>query len=248
MSPVVNAFRWRLIHCRQIYWNYFSPRCEDRVTLAASNPIALVASVDQLESRSDAELLQLALAGDENAFRLLYERLKNGIFRYAFYMTGSRSTAEEVTQEVFISLLREGKNYREDRGEVAGFTFGIARNFVRRIERRERPYGPLTDDPQDPSRTVASEAETIPGQMIRNETAERVQAAIHSLPDHYRQVVVLCDLCELSYEQAAARLDCAVGTIRSRLSRAHVLLAQKLKPLRNSQPAVGSPGTEGCLI
>lgn len=249
MSPVVNAFRWHLIHCRQISWNYFSLRCEDRVTLEASNPIALVASLDQLESRSDAELLQLALAGDESAFRLLYERLKNGIFRYAFYMTGSRSVAEEVTQEVFISLLREGKNYREERGEVAGFAFGIARNFVRRIERRERPYGPLHHDPlEDPSRTLVSGPETIPGQMIRNETVERVQVAIHSLPDHYRQAVVLCDLCELSYEQAAARLDCAVGTIRSRLSRAHVLLAQKLKPLRNSQPAIGSPGTEGCLI
>ena len=65
--------------------------------------------------------------------------------------------------------------------------------------------------------------------------------------DHYRQTVVLCDLCELSYEQAATRLNCAVGTIRSRLNRAHTLLAQKLKPLRNRQP-LEATGTEGCLI
>jgi RNA polymerase sigma-70 factor, ECF subfamily len=208
-----------------------------------------VASVDKLESRSDAELLELSLAGDESAFRLLYERLKRGIFRYAFYMTNSRSAAEEVTQEVFISLLKQGQNYRKERGEVAAFAFGIARNFVRRIERRERPYAPLPGDDEgleNLSRTL--QPETLPGQMIRNELVERVQVAIASLPDHYRQVVVLCDLCELSYEQAAARLACAVGTIRSRLNRAHALLAQKLKPLRNSQPAIGTPGTEGCLI
>ena len=163
-------------------------------------------------------------------------------------MTNSRSAAEEVTQEVFISLLREGKNYRRDKGEVAAFAFGIARNFVRRIERRERPYSQIAGDEPLEAPALVSRAETISGDMIRNETVARVQAAIASLPDHYRQAVVLCDLCELTYEQAAARLDCAIGTVRSRLSRAHALLAQKLKPLRNPQPAIGTPGTEGCLI
>jgi RNA polymerase sigma-70 factor, ECF subfamily len=207
--------------------------------------------VDRLESRSDAELLELSLAGEESAFPVLYERLKTGIFRYAFYMTNSRTSAEEVTQEVFISLFKEGRNYREEKGEVAGFAFGIARNFIRRIERRERPYSPLPankDEFESLSGAPASERETIPGQMMRNEVVERVHGAIASLPDHYRRVVVLCDLCDLSYEQAAARLGCAVGTIRSRLNRAHALLAHKLKPLRNSQAALGTPGAEGCLI
>ena len=84
---------------------------------------------------------------------------------------------------------------------------------------------------------LISESDALPAQMIRTELAERVQAAVASLPDHYRQVVVLCDLCELSYAEAASRLRCALGTIRSRLSRAHALLAEKLKPLR--QPATG---------
>lgn len=207
--------------------------------------------MDKLESRSDAELLELSLAGDEGAFHSLYKRLKGGIFRYAFYMTNSRSAAEDVTQEVFILLLKEGRNYRENRGEVAGFAFGIARNFVRRIERRERAYGPLPNSSEaleKLSGASAMDPETVPGQMIRNEVVERVQSAIASLPDHYRHAVVLCDLCELSYEQAASRLGCAVGTIRSRLNRAHALLAQKLKPLRNSQAVLGTPGAEGCLI
>lgn len=206
--------------------------------------------MDELQTRSDAELLKLSLTGDETAFRLLYERLKAGIFRYALYMTNSRSSAEEVTQEVFISLLNEGGKFREEKGEVAGFAFGMARNLVRRIERRERPYSPLPagNDLEQLSGTRAADREALPGQMIRNELVERVQSAIASLPDHYRHAVVLCDLCELSYEQAAERLGCAVGTIRSRLNRAHALLAHKLEPLRNSQAALGSPGAEGCLI
>jgi RNA polymerase sigma-70 factor (ECF subfamily) len=209
-----------------------------------------MAGMDQLASQSDAELLQLAVAGRESAFLVLYERLKGGIFRYAFYMTNSKSAAEEVTQEVFISLLREGSKYRADRGDVAGFAFGIARNFVRRIERRERVYQPLPHDQgfEHLSGNLISESEVLPGQMIRNELVARVQTAVSSLPDHYRQVVVLCDLCDLSYEEAASRLQCAVGTIRSRLNRAHTLLAQKLKALRSPQPTIGAAGPEGCVL
>lgn len=206
--------------------------------------------MDQLASRSDAELLQLALAGDEGAFLLLYEKLKAGIFRYAFFMTASKSAAEEVTQEVFLLLLGEGRKYRADLGDVGAFAFGIARNIVRRVERRERVYEPLPESYtlEQFSRGLVSEPEGLPGQMIRGELVAKVQAAIASLPDHYRQVVVLCDLCELSYGDAAQRLRCAVGTIRSRLNRAHSLLAQKLKPLRSPRPDLGTAGPEGCVV
>jgi RNA polymerase sigma-70 factor, ECF subfamily len=210
----------------------------------------MIASAPKLESRSDAELLQRSVAGDESAFLLLYERLKGGVFRYAFYMTNSRTSAEEVTQEVFISLLREGASYREELGDVGAFVFEIARNFVRRIARRERAYQPLpgNDALENLPASLMSQAEALPGQMIRNELIERVQTAIASLPDHYRQAVILCDLCECSYAEAACRLQCPVGTIRSRLNRAHALLAQKLKPLKDPQPDIGAAGTVGCLI
>lgn len=207
-------------------------------------------SPHHFSTRSDAELLRLAAAGEEQAFLFLYGRLKAGIFRYAFYMTSSKVNAEEVTQEVFITLLKESHNYRQDRGDVAAFAFGIARNFVRRIERRERPYESLPEDSALPtlSGKLISESDALPAQMIRTELAGRVQAAVASLPDHYRQVVVLCDLCELSYAEAASRLRCAIGTIRSRLSRAHALLGEKLSPLHSPQPEIGATGPEGCLI
>ena len=210
----------------------------------------MTAYVQTVTHSSDADLLRQALAGDERAFIQIYERLKGGVFRYAFYMSNSRTAAEEVTQEVFIALLREGHRFRADRGDLGAFVFGIARNMARRIERRERPYQPLPEDRAlgTSSQHLLVGSESVSGQLIRNELTERVQAAIASLPDHYRQPVVLCDLCELSYEEAAARLDCSIGTIRSRLNRAHSLLAKKLKSLKSSQPEISPTGTEGCLI
>lgn len=208
-----------------------------------------MASTNQPTGQSDGALLRLALIGDEEAFLQLYNRLKGGIFRYVFYMTSSTSVAEEVTQEVFICLLKEGHKYRAGLGDVAAFAFGIARNLTRRIERRERAYEALPSDHglENLSGNLISESEGLSGKMIRGELVGQVQAAVASLPDHYRQVVVLCDLCEISYADAASRLHCATGTIRSRLNRAHTLLAQKLKWLRRSQPAIRAAGPEALV-
>jgi RNA polymerase sigma-70 factor, ECF subfamily len=210
----------------------------------------MMANMDGYKGRTDTELLKAAMAGEEDAFVVLYEKLKGGIFRYAFYMTNSIAAAEEVTQECFMALLREGRNYREARGDVGAFVFGIARNFVRRVRRRERPYQSLPDDDaiQRLAASLITDPEGLQRKMIRNEAAQQVRAAVRSLPDHYAQVVILCDLCEFSYAEAASRLDCAVGTVRSRLNRAHTLMARKLKPLRSPDPGVQAAGTEGCLI
>ena len=202
------------------------------------------------ESDSDAALLRHALSGDEYAFVTLYDRLKRGIFRYAYYMTNSRASAEEVTQEVFMVLLREGARYREEQGEVGAFVFGIARNLVKRLGRRERVYQelPRDEDVERLSKRLVSEAEELPTRMIRGEVVEKVQTAIASLPDRYREVVVLCDLCELPYAEAAARVGCALGTVRSRLNRGHSLLAKKLNSLRTTVESEAAPGSEGCVI
>jgi len=208
-----------------------------------------VLMTDRLEGRSDAELLELSVAGEESAFLLLYERLKTSIFRYAFYMTNSKPAAEEVTQEVFISLLKDGERYRKARGDVAAFAFGIARNFVRRLQKRERVYQGLpTDEVLEKISASQAGTEGLSTQVIRNQGIERIRTAIASLPDHYRQVIVLCDLCELSYAEAACRLACAARTVRSRLNRARALLVQKLKQSKKPQTELPAAGTEECLI
>jgi RNA polymerase sigma-70 factor (ECF subfamily) len=209
-----------------------------------------MASIGTYEDRSDAELLKAALARDEDAFLLLYAKLKGGVFRYAFYMTSSSSAAEEVTQEVFMTLLKEGTSYREARGDVGAYVFGIARNFIRRLKRRERRYEALPDDDAvlRLAGSLVTEPEALQRKMMRDESLEQLQAAVASLPEHYAQTVILCDLCELSYAQAASRLGCAVGTVRSRLNRAHSQLARKLKPMRSAEIGIRDTGTEGCVI
>jgi RNA polymerase sigma-70 factor (ECF subfamily) len=199
------------------------------------------------ERKSDVELVALAISGDESAFLALYERMKTGIFRYAYYMTSSKCVAEEVTQEVFLTLLQNRARFDAKQGDLGAFVFGIARNLVRRIDRRERPFEPLPEDAEVLARLVGPAAESC-DQAVQDQLVANVRAAVASLPEHYRQVVVLCDLCEMSYAGTASRLGCAVGTVRSRLNRAHKLLAQKLRLDGVKQTVFRNTGTEGCLI
>ena len=204
---------------------------------------------DNPDKQTDSQLLELSLAGDESAFLLLYERLKGPTFRYAFYMTGSRQAAEEVVQEVFMTLLKEGDRYKSPRGDLPGFVFGITRNLVRRFRKRERFYEQLpADEALEKISHTHQRTEELAAQVLRYQGIERMRTAIASLPDHYRQVIVLCDLCELTYAEAASRLECAVGTVRSRLNRAHALLAQKLKHTKSPKPDLPAAGREECLI
>jgi RNA polymerase sigma-70 factor, ECF subfamily len=201
------------------------------------------------ESKSDVELFRLAVSGDEHAFLILYERLKTAIFRYAYYMTGSKLAAEEVTQEVFLTLLQNRAKFDPKQGDLGAFIFGIARNLVRRIDRRERPFEPLPDDAEALARLVGPGPESESSdQLVQGQLIGNVRTAVASLPEHYRQAVILCDLLEMSYTEAAARLGCAVGTVRSRLNRGHKLLAEKLKLLGETPAAFRNTGTEGCLI
>lgn len=181
---------------------------------------------------SDSELLQSMLAGEEEALAALYRRRQRGIYLFALQMCGSRALAEDITQEVFMVLIREGNTFDPTRGSLNAFLFGVARNHMLRRLQRERFYAPMGE---------ASDNESIPDQALsgtdgpldelsRTETIESVRKAVLALPERYREVVVLCDLQEMSYAETAEVLGCAVGTVRSRLHRARGLLIAKLRP------------------
>jgi len=187
------------------------------------------------ENLSDDELLRLLQNGDQSAFAILYRRRQQGIFRFALQMCGSRAHAEDITQEVFLVLIRESHRYEPARGSLNAFLFGIARNHLLRRLERERFYAPLcTDDEQELE--VEERTEGLLEQLSRNETVEQVRKAVLSLPERYREVVVLCELEEMSYAETAEVLGCAIGTVRSRLHRARLLLIEKLRPARTSSP------------
>jgi RNA polymerase sigma-70 factor (ECF subfamily) len=171
------------------------------------------------------------LAGDEEALALLYRRRQGGVYRFALQMSGSKTIAEDVTQEVFLFLMRDGHVFDPNRGSLNAFLLGVARNYVLRRLRGEQLLAPLGDDPDEEIPSLHATNEFCPLEdLTRAETIESVRKAVLSLPPKYREVVVLCELQDLSYVETAEILDCAIGTIRSRLHRARALLLEKLRP------------------
>lgn len=179
-------------------------------------------------NHSDSDLLKAINAGDENAFAMLYRSRQAGIFRFALQMCGSQSLAEDVTQEVFLVLIRETHAFDPTRGSLSGFLYGIARNQLLRRLQRERFYSPLETDADEDSIHALGAGPLE--DLSRSETIESVRRAVLSLPEKYREVVVLCDLEEMSYVETAEVLGCAIGTVRSRLHRGRALLIEKLRP------------------
>jgi RNA polymerase sigma-70 factor (ECF subfamily) len=179
-----------------------------------------------LENSSDKELLRLMQNGDEVAFVLLYRRCHAGIYRFLLQMCGSPALAEDVTQEVFLVLIRGTESFDPDRGSLNAFLYGVARNQILHRLRRERFYVPLEVDGPAEQQSDSKPLE----ELTRTEMVDTVRKAVLSLPERYREVVVLCDLEELSYVESAEILGCAVGTVRSRLHRARSLLLEKLQP------------------
>jgi RNA polymerase sigma-70 factor (ECF subfamily) len=185
---------------------------------------------------SDSELLQSMMAGDEEALTALYQRRARDIFRFALQMSGSQALADDVTQEVFMVLIREGHTFDAARGSVSAFLMGVARNHVLRRLRRERFYVSVEEDSQNEAATKTARTTENPlDDLARTETIESVRRSVLALPERYREVVVLCDLQEMSYVEAAEILGCAVGTVRSRLHRARALLIERLRPAQKEE-------------
>src|ERR1051325_7204449 len=184
------------------------------------------------KAQTDAELLKLMLCGDEDAFTALYRRRQGGVYRFALQMSGSEALAEDVVQEVFMVLMRDGRNFDTSRGSLAAYLYGIARNHVLRAFERERSLVPLESESDDscdaPHENLVAHFDPL-GDLTRAESVEKLRQAVLALPAHYREALVLCELHELSYADAAGALGCAVGTVRSRLHRARAMLAEKMR-------------------
>jgi RNA polymerase sigma-70 factor (ECF subfamily) len=183
---------------------------------------------------TDSQLIGLMLSGDREAFAELYRRRQSDVYRFALHMSGARDLAEDVTQEVFMVLMREGTSYDETRGSVNAFLLGIARNYVLRRLKQERSFVMIGESGEQAS--VPGDVSPSRSQLdvlTRNEEIRSMQAAVLSLPAHYREVLVLCELQDMSYAEAAGVLGCAIGTVRSRLHRARTMLIEKLRPARD---------------
>ena len=133
------------------------------------------------QQQSDAELLRLMLAGDEEAFTALYRRRQGGVYRFALQMSGSEALAEDVVQETFIVLMRSGAVFDPARGSVAAFLYGIARNHVLRAFDRERALVRFDEEAEEggelPHENLVARPDPL-GDLTRAESVEKLRQAV----------------------------------------------------------------------
>lgn len=156
-----------------------------------------------------------------DAVEAAYRSLGPRLLRFAQALGASREHAAEAVQETFLKLLRQPDLFDPARGSLEAFLYGMTRNRLREL--RREPLG----DPLEPE--FAEEGTSLLEGLTQRQRIESVRQAIATLPAHYREVLVLVEIEEQSYETVAQALDLALGTVRSRLSRARGLLEQKLK-------------------
>jgi len=199
----------------------------------------------------EKDLLERIKAGDEDAFIALYRERHPAVHRFALQMSGSASVADDVTQEVFLALIREVTNYDPARGSLSAYLYGMTRNMVIDHMKRGNSHVSITQAEEDDG-SFSSARLVAPGDLLddltRDEAVEGLRKAVLALPEHYREVVVLCDLHEMNYEHAAQTLGLAVGTVRSRLHRARELLLKKMTSKPEAGPGVANLKTARCVL
>lgn len=159
---------------------------------------------------------------------------KDAVFRFAWRMSASLATAEDITQEVFLGLLRGTVRFDTTRGSLRGFLLGVARNLALKRLRTDARWEPI-DEEQFLARPLAVDG---------FEASELVGRAVGALPPLQREVLILAEYEECSLDEIARAVDANVGTVKSRLHRARENLRRMLAPLRAGAHPGSGHGTD----
>jgi len=174
--------------------------------------------------------------GPEAELRVEFNRVAlphlDAVFGAAVYLTGERDRASDLVQETFLRAFRFFHQF-EPGTNCRAWLLTILQNTFRnryRAEQRNRGSIDIDNPPVEAEATRASEVDNNPEALVLASLLDHeVGAALARLPEVFRSVVVLIDLEELTYDEAAKVLDCPIGTVRSRLSRARTLLERELR-------------------
>jgi RNA polymerase sigma-70 factor (ECF subfamily) len=182
----------------------------------------------------DIHLLRAIRQGDEAAFQTLYRRHRSGLYSFALLHSGAPDVAADVVQEVFMGLLSDSYGFDPLKGMLANFLYGVARNLVLSHARQNRRWvhGAGGDDEDDGLEQIVDTAACPLARLLDDEAVEHLRRALAVLAPHYRDVVILFELHEKSYQEIAQICQLEIGTVRSRLSRGRAALAKALAPYR----------------
>lgn len=196
-----------------------------------------------LSELSDEDLMLRHADGVELAFNELVRRHQRGILNYMFRMVQNRQVAEELTQEVFMALVKNAKRY-EPRAKFTTYLYTIASNIVSkewlRQKRRPKlfsfqaPWGRKknSDEEFDPIEHVGDERACVVAQFEQGEVTAAVTEALQHLPEHQREAFVLRRFQDVPYEDIASITGAPIGTVKSRVVRAERALRPLLKSYR----------------
>jgi RNA polymerase sigma-70 factor, ECF subfamily len=185
---------------------------------------------------SDESLLAAHLKGDPRAFGELVSRHERRIYGLCLRILGNREDAEDAAQEAFLAALRKAASFRR----AAAFSTWLYRIAVNAATDQARRRGRARLTPLDPEDAGLPTPGDDLGEAVASAVA--VQTALTQVPEEFRIAVVLCDLYRVPYADAAQILEVPVGTVKSRVYRGRLALAEQLigpPPLR-----VAGPGTE----
>ncbi len=191
----------------------------------------MVDSTSTAGGLSDGEILSEVAGGDVEAYGKLVHRYRGRLYNFVFRFVGDPETAEDIVQETFLRAFRKRTEYKA----IANFPtwlFTIAGNLAKSELRRRKRWRLFSVDRDEESDTGLD----LPDESFRPDTVTessitdvQIQRAIDTLSDNYRQVVLLRDVDGLSYQEVSEIVNCPVGTVKSRVSRARMKLQQKLR-------------------
>lgn len=161
--------------------------------------------------------MTLVARRDPDAFAVLYDRHGGSAFSLAQRVVGDRATAEEVTQEAFLSVWRNGARFDAALGSVRSWTLGIVRNRAIDALRRSAGLAPKLNLDDDLALEAEPAAELTDAEAIRRETASRVRGAIGELPREQSEVIGLAYFGGFSHSEIAEMLAMPLGTVKGRM-------------------------------
>ncbi len=200
--------------------------------------VAMATGISSANSSAvESEFIENLKAGDAKAFDTLVTRYANDVYALLLRITEDAKEAEDLMQETFLSALKAVHKFRGE-ADLKTWLFRIAinhsKNRFRWWKRRKREKTVSLDAPIGESQTPLSETFSSdfnnPEENILQREREKVLAkALNSLPEIFREAVILCDIEGLSYEEIAAMLEINLGTVKSRIARGREELRKKLE-------------------
>ena len=191
----------------------------------------------------DLALLTDMRNGSAIAFEQLYRRHQGPLYRYALLRCGSAASAADIVQEIFLALLNNTLKFDPAKGVLQGFLFGVARNLLLKQHEANRRYvsSSVSIDEDDTDDDVVDVSAGPLERLLANEAAENVRNALQQISPHYRDVLILYEMHDLSYVEIAQICGIDLGTVRSRLSRARSRLTGLLNASAAKIPSAQPP-------